>query len=104
MPIIQKTVINPETKEEQIINIPQCRFCKLEYQPYECDVFKNMRIIREEHINVCQSCHKKLIPEISNIRSTADFYHLNPSNGKWEIKPEYRTKPKTYKECFPDKK
>lgn len=84
MPIKEVQIKNSETGELITVEVCVCKYCGTEFEKYECDVFTEMQIIRSEHINVCKTCHKKYIPEISGIKSTADFYG---EDGK--LKPEY---------------
>lgn len=88
MPIKEIQIKNTETGELVTVEVYVCKYCSKEFQKYDCDVFREMNIIRTEHINVCPDCHKKLIPEISGIKSTADFYDI-----KGNLKPEYQPDP-----------
>lgn len=85
MPIKEIQIKNTETGELVTVEVYVCKYCSKEFQKYDCDVFREMNIIRSEHINICPACHKKLIPEISGIKSTSEFYD---SAGK--LLPQYQ--------------
>jgi hypothetical protein len=89
LPIKEVTIKNTETGDLITVEVCVCKYCNKDFQKYDCDVFREMNIIRTEHINICKDCHKRLVPEISGIKSTADFY--DPTTR--QLKPEYQPDP-----------
>ena len=85
VPIKEISIKNTETGDLITVEVCVCKYCNKEFQKYDCDVFREMNIIRSEHINICPTCHKAKIPEISGIKSTSEFY-----DSKGKLLPQYQ--------------
>lgn len=90
VPIKEISIKNTETGDLITVEVCVCKYCNKEFQKYDCDVFREMNIIRSEHINICPACHLAKIPMISGLKSTSDFYEYNNETKKSELKKEYK--------------